>query len=141
MASGRPLFPGSTVEDELHLIFKVLGTPTEDNWPGINRSEELQGYKFPHYAPESLVARAPRLDPDGISLLASFLSFEARKRVSAKDAMRNPYFDSLGPGVALLKDNDSLLSCPGVHLTKDPGYRSYPSRDAGGKTRRQSMLL
>ena len=24
MASGRPLFPGSTVEDELHLIFKVL---------------------------------------------------------------------------------------------------------------------
>ena len=23
MASGRPLFPGSTVEDELHLIFKV----------------------------------------------------------------------------------------------------------------------
>ena len=23
MSSGRPLFPGSTVEDELHLIFKV----------------------------------------------------------------------------------------------------------------------
>jgi serine/threonine protein kinase len=37
MASGRPLFPGSTVEDELHLIFKVLGTPHEDNWPGIGR--------------------------------------------------------------------------------------------------------
>jgi len=141
MASGRPLFPGSTVEDELHLIFKVLGTPTEDNWPGINRSEELAGYKFPHYAAESLVARAPRLDPDGIGLLASFLSFEARKRISAREAMRNPYFENLGSGVALLKDNDSLFSCPGVHLTKDPGYRSYPSRDAGGKTRRQSMLL
>ena len=24
MACGRPLFPGSTVEDELHLIFKVI---------------------------------------------------------------------------------------------------------------------
>ena len=24
MSSGRPLFPGSTVEDELHLIFKVF---------------------------------------------------------------------------------------------------------------------
>jgi len=141
MASGRPLFPGSTVEDELHLIFKVLGTPTEDNWPGISRSEELAGYKFPHYSPESLVARAPRLDPDGITLLASFLSFEARRRISARDAMKNPYFDSFGPGVALLKDNDSLFSCTGVQLTKDPGYRSYPSREAGGKTRRQSMLL
>ena len=27
MASGRPLFPGSTVEDELHLIFKVQCVP------------------------------------------------------------------------------------------------------------------
>ena len=26
IASGRPLFPGSTVEDELHLIFKVSAT-------------------------------------------------------------------------------------------------------------------
>ena len=101
----------------------------------------MQGYKFPHYAAESLVARAPRLDPDGIvlkmnifeqqthgipdgtiirpiqtsinwcilpgiGLLASFLSFEARKRISAREAMRNPYFDSLGPGVALLKDSE-----------------------------------
>ena len=33
--------------------------------PTLRRSEELQGYKFPHYAAESLVARAPRLDPDG----------------------------------------------------------------------------
>merc|ERR1712223_1969006 len=141
MASGRPLFPGSTVEDELHLIFKVLGTPTEDNWPGISRSEELASYNFPPHSGESLVVKAPRLDSDGIGLLSSFLLFEARKRISAREAMRNPYFENLGSGVALLKDNDSLFSCPGVHLTKDPGYRSYPSRDAGGKTRRQSMLL
>jgi len=141
MASGRPLFPGSTVEDELHLIFKVLGTPTEDNWPGISRSEELQSYKFPHYSPESLVARAPRLDPDGINLLNSFLSFEAKRRVSARDAMKNPYFQSLGSGVALLGDNDSLLGCPGVHLAKDPGYRSSGFPQSQGKSRRQSMLL
>eukprot|EP00092_Neocalanus_flemingeri_P015913 GFUD01017230.1.p1 GENE.GFUD01017230.1~~GFUD01017230.1.p1 ORF type:complete len:556 (+),score=102.77 GFUD01017230.1:471-2138(+) len=140
MASGRPLFPGSTVEDELHLIFKVLGTPTEDNWPGINQSEELQSYKFPHYSPESLVARAPRLDPDGINLLNSFLCFEARRRVSAKDAMKNPYFQSLG-STAQLGDNDSLLGCTGVHLAKDPGYRSSGFPQSQGKSRRQSMLL
>ena len=45
----------------------------------------------------------------GIGLLASFLSFEARKRISAREAMRNPYFDSLGPGVALLKDSEYLF--------------------------------
>ena len=28
MATGRPFFPGSTVEDQLHLIFKVSETQT-----------------------------------------------------------------------------------------------------------------
>lgn len=33
MITGRPLFPGSTVEDELHLIFRILGeTPVESRW-------------------------------------------------------------------------------------------------------------
>jgi len=139
MASGRPLFPGSTVEDELHLIFKVLGTPTEDNWPGISRSEELSGYKFPAYSPESLVSKAPRLDTDGVSLLSSFLLFEAKKRLPAREALKHPYFSSFPQEIALLKDVDSMFQCPGVHLAKDPGYRSVLSSQ--GKSRRQSMLL
>merc|ERR1712223_820810 len=139
MASGRPLFPGSTVEDELHLIFKVLGTPTEDNWPGISRSEELAGYKFPAYAPETLVSKAPRLDTDGIGLLSSFLLFEAKKRLPAREALRHPYFSSFPSEIRMLKDTDSMFSCPGVGLAKDPGYRSV--LQAQGKSRRQSMLL
>lgn len=31
MAAGRPLFPGSTVEDELHLIFRLLGERTHNH--------------------------------------------------------------------------------------------------------------
>uniref|UniRef100_A0A3Q2UMI3 cyclin-dependent kinase n=1 Tax=Fundulus heteroclitus TaxID=8078 RepID=A0A3Q2UMI3_FUNHE len=30
MITGRPLFPGSTVEDELHLIFRILGGKSSD---------------------------------------------------------------------------------------------------------------
>uniref|UniRef100_A0A8C3AV89 Cyclin dependent kinase 17 n=1 Tax=Cyclopterus lumpus TaxID=8103 RepID=A0A8C3AV89_CYCLU len=55
MAAGRPLFPGSTVEDELHLIFRLLGTPTDDNWPGICSIEEFKSYKFPKYKPQPLI--------------------------------------------------------------------------------------
>lgn len=33
--AGRPLFPGSDVLDQLMKIFRVLGTPTEDTWPGV----------------------------------------------------------------------------------------------------------
>uniref|UniRef100_A0A8B9L574 Cyclin-dependent kinase 16 n=1 Tax=Astyanax mexicanus TaxID=7994 RepID=A0A8B9L574_ASTMX len=47
MATGRPLFPGSTVEEELHFIFKLLGTPTEETWPGITSNEEFISYNYP----------------------------------------------------------------------------------------------
>ncbi len=36
MASGRPLFPGSSVKDQLLRIFKILGTPNEEIWPGLS---------------------------------------------------------------------------------------------------------
>ncbi|XP_023338797.1 cyclin-dependent kinase 17 isoform X3 [Eurytemora carolleeae] len=139
MSSGRPLFPGSTVEDELHLIFKVLGTPKEEDWPGISRSEELANYKFPVYQPESMVSRAPRLDSEGISLLLGFLKFEGRRRISAKDSMKHPYFASLSQAAVTLGDNESIFNVPGVVLARDPGYRTVGS--AQPKSRRQSMLL
>lgn len=32
---GRPLFPGSDIEDQLKRIFKILGEPSEETWPGV----------------------------------------------------------------------------------------------------------
>lgn len=34
MLTRQPLFPGKTDLDQLSLIFKALGTPTEETWPG-----------------------------------------------------------------------------------------------------------
>jgi cyclin-dependent kinase len=35
MLNGRPLFPGSNESDQLLRIFKTLGTPTQQSWPGV----------------------------------------------------------------------------------------------------------
>lgn len=35
MVTGKPLFPGFSTLDELLRIFKALGTPSEESWPGI----------------------------------------------------------------------------------------------------------
>ena len=71
MSAGRPLFPGSTVEDELHLIFKLLGTPTAKELEEVIRLEDLEAlYPFPNYSPQTLVHYAPRLDPSGLALLS-----------------------------------------------------------------------
>nr|XP_046252281.1 cyclin-dependent kinase 17-like isoform X1 [Scatophagus argus] len=128
MITGRPLFPGSTVEDELHLIFRILGTPTEETWPGITTCEEFKTYSFPQYQAEPLVNHAPRIDNDGHDLLSVLLQFEAKKRVSAEDALRHSYFRSLGEQVQTLADTASIFSVKGIQLQRDPGKRSsvYP---------------
>ena len=74
-------------------------------------SEELQNYNFPLYPAEPLVKRAPRLDSEGIDLVSKFLLYEARKRVSAKDAMHHSYFASLGHGVYNLLDGKTIELC------------------------------
>ena len=61
MASGRPLFAGSAVDEQLHLIVKLLGTPNELTWPGVSQLHEFLAYDFPRYRPEPLVKHVPRL--------------------------------------------------------------------------------
>uniref|UniRef100_A0A3B5PXW3 Cyclin dependent kinase 16 n=1 Tax=Xiphophorus maculatus TaxID=8083 RepID=A0A3B5PXW3_XIPMA len=60
MVTGRPLFPGSTVEEELHFIFKLLGTPRERSWPGISSNQEFLAFNFPQYRAERLSNHTPR---------------------------------------------------------------------------------
>ncbi|XP_066996526.1 cyclin-dependent kinase 17 isoform X3 [Anabrus simplex] len=136
MACGRPLFPGSTVEEELRLIFRALGSPPPDAWGGMAAS-----YDIPQYPPASLVSWAPRLDADAVDLLTKFLCYEAKNRVSAADAMKHSYFHSLGPGVHTLPDVASIFTQPGIQLSKDPGYRLSGKTVTSSRTRRQSMLL
>ncbi|KAI6072815.1 Cyclin-dependent kinase 18 [Aix galericulata] len=123
MVTGRPMFPGSTVKEELHLIFRLLGTPTEDTWPGITSNEEFKAYNFTQYRAQPLINHAPRLESEGIDLLMNLLLYEAKSRISAEAALRHPYFKSLGERVHLLPDNVSIFSLKEIQLQKDPGYR------------------
>ncbi|KAF6117893.1 cyclin dependent kinase 17 [Phyllostomus discolor] len=142
MASGRPLFPGSTVEDELHLIFRLLGTPSQETWPGISSNDEFKNYNFPKYKPQPLINHAPRLDSEGIELITKFLQYESKKRVSAEEAMKHVYFRSLGPRIHALSESVSIFSLKEIQLQKDPGFRNSSYPETGhGKNRRQSMLF
>uniref|UniRef100_A0A4X2MCI5 cyclin-dependent kinase n=1 Tax=Vombatus ursinus TaxID=29139 RepID=A0A4X2MCI5_VOMUR len=128
MASGRPLFPGSTVEDELHLIFRLLGTPSQETWPGVSSNDEFKNYNFPKYKPQPLINHAPRLDSEGIELITRFLQYESKKRISAEEAMKHAYFRSLGTRIHALPESVSIFSLKEIQLQKDPGFRnsSYP---------------
>lgn len=42
--AGRPLFPGSDVDDQLKRIFKFLGTPTEESWPELTQLPDFKPF-------------------------------------------------------------------------------------------------
>uniref|UniRef100_H2Y0U2 Cell division protein kinase 5 n=2 Tax=Ciona intestinalis TaxID=7719 RepID=H2Y0U2_CIOIN len=139
MASGRPLFPGSAVSDQLQLIFRTLSTPTEETWQGVSN---LPGYKehVRRYHPgESLRSIAPRLEQEGLDLLSKLLEYNPAKRISASTALHHPFFKPLGENVHKLPDTTSIFTLPGVTLSKNPGSRSIHHVSRSG--RRQSMLF
>ncbi|XP_035713184.1 cyclin-dependent kinase 18 isoform X2 [Folsomia candida] len=145
MASGRPIFPGSTVEDQLKLIFRTLGTPNEDSWPGISTNDDYRFYDFEQWPPEPLVSRAPRLDGDGIELLSKFLRYDARSRVIAHEAMQYPFLRKLFTATMRLPDTASIFSISWIQLSKDPGSRcginNSKPQDSHGSDKRHSVIL
>jgi cyclin-dependent kinase len=94
MVTGRPLFPGSSVNDQLLKIFKIMGTPNDKSWPSI---VELPDYKadFPVYPTQKITSIVSGLDEDGYDLLSKMLQYDPSQRISAAKALQHPYFNSV----------------------------------------------
>ncbi|KAL7398795.1 hypothetical protein ABVT39_015410 [Epinephelus coioides] len=142
MATGRPLFPGSTVEEELHFIFKLLGTPTEQSWPGISSNDEFVAYNYPQYRAERLSNHTPRLSSEGVDLLSKFLQFEGKKRISSAESMNHRYFSNLGNRAMTLPDTTSIFSLPEIQLEKETIRPTTVTPDpANSPGKRRSLLF
>ncbi|KZP12159.1 Pkinase-domain-containing protein [Athelia psychrophila] len=91
VCKGQPLFPGDSEIDQIFKIFRILGTPSEENWPGVR---QLPDYKptFPQWSRQDLASIVPQLDDAGIDILVLLLTYDNAKRISAKRALIHPYF-------------------------------------------------
>lgn len=94
MYTGRPLFPGTTNEDQLLKIFRVMGTPTETTWPTVSQFTEYRK-NFPVYPPQSIAQILPMIDMYGMDLLNRMLQYQPHLRISAKDALNHYYFNEV----------------------------------------------
>ncbi|KAL7063683.1 hypothetical protein AAHC03_01956 [Spirometra sp. Aus1] len=131
MATGYPLFPGSTVEEELTLIFKRLGTPTEATWPGVTDHPQFsKSLKYGPYSvdPDGLLPFSPHFAKPAQSLLSSLLVYPGPRRISAADSLKHAYFQQSSlplDALAKLPDAASVFDLPGVRLARDPGLPNY----------------
>ncbi|XP_030521672.1 cell division control protein 2 homolog [Rhodamnia argentea] len=95
MVNRRPLFPGDSEIDELFKIFRIMGTPNEDSWPGVTSLPDFRS-TFPKWAPQDLKTVTPNLDPAGVDILSKMLCMDPRRRITAKVALEHEYFKDVG---------------------------------------------
>lgn len=88
----QPLFPGQNGIDQLSRIFNTLGTPSAEDWPGVNY---LPNY-FPHDPSPQISFRHafPSASPNAIDLMKSLLSFSPSARITANQALKHAFFTS-----------------------------------------------
>eukprot|EP00505_MAST-04D_sp_SCG-Rhode-Island_P002908 Stramenopile-MAST_4_protein_2908 len=91
MVLRSPLFPGDSEIDQLFRIFRTKGTPTEQTWPGVTALPDMKN-KFPMWRTQELSRIVPGLSGHGLDLFSRMVEFSPKARISAKEALRHPFF-------------------------------------------------
>jgi len=127
MLNGAPCFPGvRDIFDQLDKIFRVVGTPNEDIWPGVSSLPNYKPHKLCYYPPPTRLGEVwPRLVdvPFAESLATLLLQQKAQKRTGADQALRHRYFAELPHKIFELGDEDSIFSVHGVKLWSEDQER------------------
>ncbi|CAG9318191.1 unnamed protein product [Blepharisma stoltei] len=92
----KPLLPGNDSNNQLDLIFDMIGTPSDEDIASI-----------PHLRARDKVSRMPKrnkkafetifseCNPDAIDLVRKFLVFNPDKRITIDEALEHPYLSTL----------------------------------------------
>ena len=89
----KPVFQGNDEIHQLEVIFSVMGTPREEEWPGV---KDLPWYEL--LKPKSVIPSRFResfakwLSPAALDLAEGLLCYDSTKRLSAEKAMLSDYF-------------------------------------------------
>ena len=87
-----PFLAGETDLDQLSKIFLALGTPTEDNWPGLT---SLPDYiQFKHNPGTPLADIFTAAGDDLLDLLSKLVTLCPLKRIDATGALQHKYFSN-----------------------------------------------
>lgn len=106
MITRKALFPGDSEIDEIFKIFQVLGTPTEEIWPGVTALPNFKS-TFPQWTKQKLDTHVPGLDEYSSDLLHSLLQYDPALRISAKRCLQHPYFTDYKNNSALSNNDQS----------------------------------
>ncbi|XP_059642807.1 protein IMPAIRED IN BABA-INDUCED STERILITY 1-like [Cornus florida] len=90
---GKPILKGRTEVEQLHKIFKLCGSPSDEYW---NRSKLpfATMFKPQHPYESTLRQRCKEFPKTAVNLIETFLSIEPYKRGTASSALDSEYFST-----------------------------------------------
>jgi len=95
MATSQALFPGDSEIDTIFKMFRILGTPTEEVWPGVSQLRDFKQEfpKWPDTHFSDLRTKGPGLGDSGMDVVQLCLRFNPVERPSARRLLQHPFFD------------------------------------------------
>ncbi|KAK2656095.1 hypothetical protein Ddye_009147 [Dipteronia dyeriana] len=91
MFIGRPIMPGRTEVEQLHRIFKLCGSPSEDYWKKLKSSTTFRPAQ--HYKPSFQEAFGD-FPSSSFGILTTLLSLDPAYRGTATSALQSQFFSS-----------------------------------------------
>ncbi|KAI4352758.1 hypothetical protein L6164_006979 [Bauhinia variegata] len=89
MFTGIPIMPGRTEVEQLHRIFRLCGTPSEEYWKKLRLSTT---FRPPRSYRPSLVETFKPLPQSCLGLLCNLLALDPAYRGTASKALQNEFF-------------------------------------------------
>ncbi|KAI1486219.1 kinase-like domain-containing protein [Biscogniauxia mediterranea] len=89
-----PYIAGNTEMHQINLICQAVGTPTEENWPGVTKLPEYTVEKevVPIRGRDHYMAMFGTVGYEGVDLLMKTLVLDPKKRVTARDMLRHEWW-------------------------------------------------
>ena len=91
--------------EQIAKICETLGTPTEENWPGVTKLPKYIVHEpaRPLIGREEWMARLGSVGSDGVDLVCEMLTLDPRRRISAEGALRHKWW-SVEPKPTVLSE-------------------------------------
>ena len=93
----RPLFPGSSEQDEIYKICAVNGTPDSESWAEGMKLANGMGFRFPQYQATPLEKLIPNASPEALDFIRSCIHWDPTKRPTAQQCIDMPFFNGMEP--------------------------------------------
>ncbi|BGO92471.1 hypothetical protein NBRC10512_000258 [Rhodotorula toruloides] len=87
-----PFMAAESDMEQLNMIFSALGTPTEADWPGFGKLSN--GASFEKKPKNDLSMLFSAASPEAIDLLQRMLTYDPRRRITARESLHHPFFHS-----------------------------------------------